>query len=320
MKLTADQLRHFTDEGWLLVEDMFDVERDFGPLFDDYCAIADGLAASLQADQAVDVSYAREGSFNDKMLALARWTGGCESQPFDISLPQAGVRDDTPMYLGAPAFRLLRHERLLDIVEQFVGSEIYSNPVQHIRVKVPESLVADEFRSLGRRTPWHQDNGVITDEADDSNILTVWAPITDATIEDGCLGILPRSHAAGLKPHCPRRLGISLADKFVDRGRMLPIPMRAGSVLFLTKHTMHCSLPNRSGRIRWSFDLRYQPIGEPTGRPYFPGFVARSRSNPSSELHDPKAWAESWRVARARLAAEPDPQYNRWRIDAPWCA
>ena len=39
--------------------------------------------------------------------------------------------------------------------------------------------------------------------------------------------------------------------------------------LFLTKKTVHSALPNISDVIRWSFDLRYQPIGQPTGRDIF---------------------------------------------------
>jgi hypothetical protein len=87
------------------------------------------------------------------------------------------------------------------------------------------------------------------------------------------------------------------------------------------RRTMHSSLPNRSDRVRWSFDLRYNPIGQPTGRPAFPGFVARSRREPSSELRDPNGWTELWHAARRRLAeAETAPKFNRWTADAPVCA
>ena len=66
--------------------------------------------------------------------------------------------------------------------------------------------------------------------------------------------------------------------------------------------TMHASLSNHSQDVRWSFDLRYNPIGQPTGRGHFPGFVARSRQNPASELRDPAEWARLWHECRDRLA------------------
>ena len=91
-------------------------------------------------------------------------------------------------------------------------------------------------------------------------------------------------------------------------------------MLFMTKFTIHSSLPNNSDRIRWSFDLRYNPIGHSTGRTSFPGFVARSRSNPDSELHDPVIWNELWTEARDALAKGNEPAFNRWDGSDPVCA
>ena len=68
--------------------------------------------------------------------------------------------------------------------------------------------------------------------------------------------------------------------------------MESGAVLVMDKLTMHASLPNLSEDIRWSVDLRYQPGGEPTGWPWFPGFVALSRSAPESVLANAAAWPQ----------------------------
>jgi hypothetical protein len=97
--------------------------------------------------------------------------------------------------------------------------------------------------------------------------------------------------------------------------------MRRGSVLFLHRRTMHSSLRNTSDGVRWSFDLRYQPIGQPTGRPWFPSFVVRSREHPEREIHDWRAWAGLWRAARTHLAAHPeDMKPRRWTGTEPVCA
>ena len=91
-------------------------------------------------------------------------------------------------------------------------------------------------------------------------------------------------------------------------------------MLFLTRRTCHSSLPNVSDEVRVSFDIRYSPVGEPTGREVFPGFVARSRLNPESELKDPDAWAKSWHEARDRLSVKNWEHYNRWRVNGGVCA
>ena len=97
--------------------------------------------------------------------------------------------------------------------------------------------------------------------------------------------------------------------------------MKRGDTLLLHKLTAHSSRPNQSDTIRWSFDLRYHPVGQPTGRDAFPGFVARSRKAPESELHDPRLWAQHWFAARERLAAEGLAKaFNRWDANAEMCA
>lgn len=101
---------------------------------------------------------------------------------------------------------------------------------------------------------------------------------------------------------------------------MIPMPMKRGDVLLLHRRTVHGSLPNESDDIRWSFDLRYNPIGQPTGRGAFPGFVARSRENPESELHDPDEWTRMWTEARDALAGRQGVIFNRWSVEDPACA
>ena len=100
----------------------------------------------------------------------------------------------------------------------------------------------------------------------------------------------------------------------------VPLPMKPGSVLLMHRLTPHCSFSNHSDHVRWSFDLRYNPIGQATGRRAFPGFVARSRSKPETELGDPARWAALWSQARERLAASEVESFNRWNSDAPACA
>lgn len=100
-----------------------------------------------------------------------------------------------------------------------------------------------------------------------------------------------------------------------------PVPVKRGGVLFFHRLTKHASLTNISQGIRWSFDLRYQPIGQPTGRPAFPGFVARSRRNPQSAVTDWRILADLWHRTRSRLAQAQDAgKFTRWTNEDPICA
>jgi ectoine hydroxylase-related dioxygenase (phytanoyl-CoA dioxygenase family) len=319
--LTAAQREQFIDEGYLVVEGVLDPVLDIGPVLAEYNEVLDGIAASLYEEGAIASTY-RDLPFADRLAQICAESGRNFPQHFDISLPQTGVQHDTPMHHGPAVFNLLTSPRLLDVVESVVGPEIYSNPVQHIRMKLPERAVAKgSYNGLVSSVPWHQDNGVILPEADESTILTVWLPLLPATVENGCLQVIPRSHRGGLEPHCPTDKSLSIPERFIPTERAVPLPMAVGSILLMTQQTVHSSLDNLTeDQVRISLDLRYQPTGQPTGRPAFPGFVARSAAHPDSVLRDPAAWAQSWREARERLAELEKPSFNRWRADAPVCA
>jgi hypothetical protein len=109
-------------------------------------------------------------------------------------------------------------------------------------------------------------------------------------------------------------------DKHLDPDRVVTAQMKRGDVLFMHRLTCHSSLPNVSDKVRISFDLRYNPTGQPTGRPLFPGFVARSRQDPTSELRDAEAWAQSWYDTREKLSRVDVPTFNRWPSNDPVCA
>ncbi len=326
--LTQAQVAHFEEQGYLVVSDLFDPEQDLDPVIEEYGAVLNRLAQDLYDKGELSSTY--DGlPFGDRLTKIYAESGKVHAQYFDFSLPQKNVQADTPMWVGPQVFWLLRNEKLLDAVESLIGPEIYSNPVQHVRLKPPEHLCPIN-EETGRvqlgATPWHQDNGVVTPEADETDMLTVWFGLWDATIENGCLEVVPKSHREGLLQHCYAKPGMSrgfgrhIPDRFMRADDSVPIPLKQGSVLFFHRLNCHCSLPNNSDNIRWSFDLRYNPTGQPTGRSAFPGFVARSRSNPESELRDAAQWADLWYETRSRLSQSEDPIFNRWKLDDPACA
>jgi len=326
--LTTADLEHFEKEGYLLVRQLLDWERDLEPVFSEYCEVLDRLARDLHAAGEIASTY-EELDFSDRVIACYRDTGRVLAQHFDCSLPQAATQANSPIWVGPEVFRTLRNETLLDAVEDLIGPEIYSNPVQHIRIKPPQSVLTGDLTDpkTGTKggfdsgvTPWHQDNGVVLPNADKTDAVTVWFPLTRATVPNGCLRIIPRSHRSGILNHCRTTSGLTVPEPLLNLDAAMPVPMDPGDVLFLHRRTCHSALPNVSEEVRVSLDLRYNPVGQSTGREVFPGFVARSRANPESERHDPEAWARSWYDARELLAIKNLEYYNRWRENDGVCA
>jgi phytanoyl-CoA hydroxylase len=319
--LTDAQRRQFDDEGYLVVEDVLDPIGDIAPVIAGYAEVLDGIARQFYAEGAISSLH---GSlpFYQRLIQIAVESGRNFDQHFDISLPLTRVRPDTPVHVGPAVFKLLSHPRLLDVVEDLIGPEIAISPVQHIRMKLPQHAVADgNYSAVLSKVYWHQDNGTVLPEADESTILTVWLPLNEATVENGCLEVIPNSHRDGLLTHCAGDKHPMIPDQIIPELEHRCLPMRPGSLLLFHPRTVHCSLENTTNDVvRLSFDLRYLPIGQPTGRPTFPTFNVRSKAHPETVLHDPVAWAHSWYAARERLVEIETPEIHRWDNKAPVCA
>ena len=103
----------------------------------------DTLANDLYAKGLIESTYA-ELPFSDRLIRIYEESGTVHPQYFDFSLPQNGVTKETPFWAGPAVFNMIRNPRLLDAIESLIGPEIYSNPVQHIRIR----RRIDQFRQV----------------------------------------------------------------------------------------------------------------------------------------------------------------------------
>ena len=221
-------------------------------------------------------------------------------------------------------FHLIRHPRLLAIAEQFCGSELIASSVWRLRPKVPGHLHGE--------VPWHQDAGYTDPYCDRALMLTVWLPLVDANEENGCLWVLPKAHKQGVLRHTTNSqksyLIIPDDERPADR-KPICAQVKKGGVLLLSNMTPHASFTNKTDRVRWSMDLRYQNAALPTNAPitrlegedshenddavplacYPPeaDFLVRSRLRPEQVMTDAKQFVALREKHRS-------PGYtNRWR-------
>ena len=326
--LTVEQLERFRQDGYLIVEDVLS-KADLAAIEDEYREIVGRVSADLVARG--KLRPVTGTTFSEQYIEAMQQLDDMYDlyQHLDISLPLLEDLDRShTMNAGPEVFRLLTNPRLLDIVESVIGPEIYSNPVQHTRIKPPARHLPETALDANvAATLWHQDSAVIDADADGTDMLTVWLAVTDATLENGCLIVERASHHEEMTLHCPGKIfpaEIYIPESIIDDAKVIPMEVQAGGAVLLDKMTEHGSLDNRSDDIRWSFDLRYQPIGQPTGRSAFPGFVARSRARPEQVVTDPQEWANLWWDARDRIADGVTPMHlnARWAANArqPICA
>lgn len=97
---------------------------------------------------------------------------------------------------------------------------------------------------------WHQDEDYIPTR--DRSLTGAWIALDDATVENGCLWVLPKSHQRGLlwpqKFHFDTRFDCSRESydfPWKDEDSV-PVEVKAGSIVFFNGYLLHRSLPNRA--------------------------------------------------------------------------
>lgn len=289
MRLTESQISFFHENGYLRLEGVLD-EGDLQPVIEEYSDIIDKRAKQFQAEGKVKSLYADE-SFERRLAFLA-------AESLEIA---AGL--DIMQMRGKATFNFLKNPKILDLAESLVGSEVICNPIQHIRPSFPN-------RVTGRQpTPWHQDAGVCWPETDPYFMLTIWIAIVESTLENGCLEVMPGSHKLGLQHHAHTPYGLDVPPE--ERPAIAPqsLPVPAGGAILFHNYTLHHARPNDSDTVRWSLDLRYHDAYQPTGRPFYPAFLFRSKLRPEALQTAYDTWCQRWEFA---LQASKGVKTYRW--------
>ncbi len=281
MKLSEEQIEQYRREGYLVVPGVL-TDDDLAPVIAEIDEFVDRRAAELKEQG--KITHRFEGEPFERRYAKLY------SQSKEI-----GNGLDIFFMRGQAMFRFLHNPNLLDVVESLLGEELTCNPIQHLRAKVPQAVkgnVPDYFQNV----PWHQDAAVTWEEADPTEIITFWIPLVDATVETGCMEVIPGAFKLGLLRHQAEG-GTSIVPEEMPAIEPIAVPCPKGGVVIMNKYTPHRGTPNVSDIVRWSIDLRYQRTGEPTGRPFHPDFVVRSRTNPAGVLTDHSQWCALWMEA-----------------------
>lgn len=112
--------------------------------------------------------------------------------------------------------------------------------------------------------PWHQDSFYFPFEPA-RPVIGVWLAVTEATLVNGCLHVLPGSHAEPVHDHVPdRRPGaqfgyVEIIDH--DMKSSTPVLMQPGDLLLFDSHLMHRSTDNTSSGLRAAMVYHYARTG-----------------------------------------------------------
>jgi phytanoyl-CoA hydroxylase len=133
--------------------------------------------------------------------------------------------------------KTLAHPVVVDALTQLIGPNI----------KAMQSMLF--IKSEGKPgQAWHQDELFIPTR--DRSLTAAWIALDDATVENGCLWVLPGSHRPGVlypdRDHHDPRFDCEVeAYDFPYRDEdAVPVEVSAGSVVVFNGYLLHMSLPN----------------------------------------------------------------------------
>jgi non-haem Fe2+, alpha-ketoglutarate-dependent halogenase len=149
------------------------------------------------------------------------------------------------------AYDLATHPGVLDILEDLLGPDLFVHSTR-IFYKHPHdpSYVS-----------WHQDGRYSS--LNSKPAPSAWIALSDSTVENGCLRVVPGSHRSGVHPH----VETFAKDNLLNHGEEIALQVNEsdvrdfvldpGEISLHHVNLVHGSNPNRSDRCRIGFAISY---------------------------------------------------------------
>ena len=163
---------------------------------------------------------------------------------FRAATPEAaGVFDRNPHLLFTWLFDIVNRPVVLDAMEDVLGPDLLWVS-SSFRIKEP---------GKEKHAGWHQDAYYVTYDP-------VWATclvaITDCTVANGCIQVIPGSQRGGFLDHADlddQRSVLSRGQRItaaIDKTKAVPLELEAGEAAIFSSLLIHGSEPNRSDTRR----------------------------------------------------------------------
>jgi ectoine hydroxylase-related dioxygenase (phytanoyl-CoA dioxygenase family) len=130
--------------------------------------------------------------------------------------------------------------------------------------------------------------------------LSIWIPLQEATLENGCMQFVPGTHLQEVLSHHPighdpRLVGLEVDEAELRSAGAVACPLPAGGATVHHSRTLHYTGPNRSDGARRAYILAF-------GLPPKPRAVARNfywQQQQKTKWHERRAAAETKRHGSA---------------------
>jgi phytanoyl-CoA hydroxylase len=213
------------------------VETATATLFDNFTA--DGYVILDDALSPREVDELRAEALRICRGELGEIRGGTAAAPgeTDDDVMRRYLCIHYPHKFSSVMLETMRHPAIVNALTQVIGPD----------VKAMQSMLF--IKSEGKPgQAWHQDEHFIPTR--DRSLTAAWIALDDATVDNGCLWVLPGSHRPGIiypdREHDDPRYDCTVEsyDFPYDESDAVPVEIPAGSVLVFNGYLLHKSLPN----------------------------------------------------------------------------
>ncbi len=206
-------------------------------------------------------------ALKEDLVKLARGYYPCESlQPIPDSVSDEDALVNIlcihfPHHASPVVKAFTQHEKLARVLSQIVGAHL-ADGHWNGGVKCMQSMFfAKPSGKPGQA--WHQDELYIPTR--DRSLCGAWIAVDDATLENGCLWVIPGSHKSGVlypqKPHGRNdEFDASNESYGFDESLEIPVEVPAGSVVFFNGYLLHRSKRNTSSGYRRALVNHYMSM------------------------------------------------------------
>lgn len=154
-----------------------------------------------------------------------------------------------PHWVSNVAREMVLHPGITAVLQQITGAHL---PYWDGSVKCCQSMLFVKGPGMPGQA-WHQDERFIPTR--DRSLVGAWIALDDATVDNGCLWVVPGSHRHGYlwptRAHGNAEEYDPSDQAFgFDEREGIAVEVRAGSVVFFNGYTLHRSLRNRTTGYR----------------------------------------------------------------------
>ncbi len=222
-KISPTQISFFKENGYLVIENIIDADsiKYYQKIYQDFLSgkIDSGKNRSDLGDQLGDNKAVEN-------ITQIMW-------PCDF------VKD----ILNKPY-----HQNAKKLAQMLLGSDL----------EMDFDMLIDKAPQTNTPTPWHQDAAYWL-ALPDSRAVSCWMALDDATIDNGCMWYVPKSHLQPIRTHrfAGKDGGALICDCAENEG--IAIEIKAGSCILHDGRTLHYSRGNKTDSHRRAYIVNFRP-------------------------------------------------------------